>query len=50
MPIISASTARSWSALFREEVAGVDRQARLIVPVPLSERSIPGGAVLLLVG
>ena len=36
--------------LFREEVAGVDRQVRLNVPIVASEGRIPGGAVLLLSG
>jgi cytoskeleton protein RodZ len=36
--------------LFREEVAGIDRQVRLSVPHVASEGRIPGGAVLLLSG
>jgi cytoskeleton protein RodZ len=36
--------------LFREEVAGVDRQVRLNVPIVASEGRIPGGAILLLSG
>ena len=36
--------------LFREEVAGVDRQVRLNVPIVASEGRIPGGAVLLISG
>ena len=36
--------------LFREEVAGVDRQVPLNVPIVASEGRIPGGAILLLSG
>ncbi len=36
--------------LFREEVAGIDRQVRLSAPIVASEGRIPGGAVLLLSG
>ena len=36
--------------LFREEVAGVDRQVPLNVPIVTSEGRIPGGAILLLSG
>jgi len=36
--------------LFREEVAGINRQVRLSAPIVTSEGRIPGGAILLISG
>ncbi len=47
MRIISASTASAFSTVYREEKADVQTRPDLTLPVPLGERSVPGGRVLL---